>query len=269
MLRLVATPEELPRGSHSIGFYSSPPEAARHMASFLKGARTERQKAIVLTADDQMLGLYRDEVSKQVPEMADSFLRIPGPHARPTPDGLRPIPEALEFAAAHPEGATMCGDTIPSFLDRRTLSNILVYEDWFDSLRPFYHRGLCPYDLTRFPVDRAPEAISQLARAHTHAVLSTDPHPGGRFLQLLVLPHVENPPKEHLGWLAQAIDYGFFEDPRGAEALALTPRGETFARALMALPAYARAATESARSRQRGRSRREDSAEASRFRPDE
>jgi hypothetical protein len=249
MMRLMATPEELPPGSHSLSFYASPPEAARNMASFLKGAQVRGQKAMVFTADDRMLQLYQRAVSQAVPEMADSFLRISGPHARPTSDGLRPVPEAMEFASAHPEGATMCGDTIPSFLNRRSLAEILTYEDWFDSLRPFYHRGLCPYDLTRIPVDQAPMTLGRLARAHSHGVLSNDVQPGVRFLQLLILPHVENPPREHLGWLAQAMEYGLIDGDRTEESVGLTPRGENFARGLMALPALVERAEASAGNR--------------------
>jgi hypothetical protein len=270
MMQLVPTQEELPPGSHSLSFYASRPEAARNMASFLKGAQSRGQKARIITADDGMLDLYRREVAKQVPEMADSFLRISGPHVMSTPEGLRVVPEAMEFAAAHPEGATMCGDTIPSILDRRNLPNILVYEDWFDSLRPFYHRGLCPYDLAHLPVDQAPNALEHLAKAHTHAVLSSDPNPGVRFLQLLILPHVENPPKENLGWLAQAVDYGLLNQDRNEESVELTPRGENFARALMALPEFARKATDSARRRRAALSGEDEDRQSSpfRFKPD-
>ncbi len=265
MMRLVPTQEELPPGSHSLSFYASRPEAARNMARFLKGAHTRGQKARIITADDQMLDLYRSEVAKEVPEMADSFLRIPGPHVVSTPEGLRVVPEAAEFASAHPEGATMCGDTIPSILDRRNLPTILAYEDWFDSLRPFYHRGLCPYDLAHLPIDQAPNALAHLGKAHTHAVLSSDPDPGVRFLQLLILPHVENPPEENLGWLAQAVEYGLLSQDRGEEAVELTPRGENFARALMALPEYTRRATDSARRRRRLRTDRDEDRSSSPF----
>jgi hypothetical protein len=252
MMRLVNTPEELPPGSHAISLYASLPEAARNLASFLKGARAQGQSALVLSGDDRMMELYRGEVLQQAPEMSDSLRRISGPHARPTAEGLRTVPEAMEFAKGHPEGASLFGDTIPSFLDRRNLTEILAYEDWFDSLRPFLHRGLCPYDLAHIPVDRAPEALARLAGAHSHGVLSDDPRPGVRFLQLLVLPHVENPPEEHLGWLAQAVDFGLMEQDRPGEAVDLTPRGETFARALMALPGLADAADASARNWREG-----------------
>jgi len=267
-MRLVPTQEELPPGSHSLSFYGSRPEAARNMASFLKGAHRRGQKAMVLTADNKMLELYRGEVSRQVPEMIDSFRPISGPHVRPTAEGLRPLPEVMEFAAAHPEGLTMAGDTIPSLLDRRSLPNILVYEDWFDSLRPFYHRGLCPYDLTHIPIDQAPDVLARLAKAHTHAVLSTDPNPGVRFLQLFVLPHMENPPEQQLGWLAQAVDYGLVDRDRRDESIELTPRGENFARALMALPAFATAATESARNRRHAFLSRDEDPRAGQYKPD-
>ncbi|MGA8303508.1 MAG: hypothetical protein WA691_01995 [Thermoplasmata archaeon] len=222
------------------------------MASFLRGAKNRGQRAIVLSSDDRMLELSRDEISKAVPEMADALTRILGPHAVPTPAGLRPVSEALDFASAHPEGASLCGDTIPSFLNRRCLLDVLAYEDWFDGLRPFYHRGLCPYDLTNIPVDRAPEALGRLAKAHTHGVLSRDPDPAVRFLQLLILPHVENPPEEHLGWLAQAVDLGLVNQDRGEDSAELTPRGQNFARALAGLPRFLRQVNDRGTSRRRG-----------------
>lgn len=266
MMQLVRSPEELPPGSHSIGLYASPPEAARQMASFLKGAHDRGQTAMVLTADDRMWKLYRGEVSKRVPAMLDALHRIKGPHARPTSAGLRPVPEVMEFVAAHPEGASMCGDTIPGFLNRKSLPDILAYESWFDGLRPFRHRGLCPYDLSRLPVDRAPEALGRLARAHSHAVLSDDPNPGVRFLQLLLVPHVENPPPQHLGWMARAVDYGLMNELPREESVTLTPRGEDFARALLALPAYLRAAENAARTRRRELVGRERESRLPRFR---
>lgn len=268
MMQLVKTPEELPTGSHSIALYGSAPEAARHMAGFLKGAHDRRQEAMVLTSSARLMGLYRREVSRRVPAMLASLRRIPGPHATPTPEGLRPLPEVMQFAAAHPEGATMCGDTIPGFLDRRTLPDILTYESWFDGLRPFQHRGLCPYDLSRLPVERASEALGRLAQAHTHGVLSSDPNPGVRFLQLLVLPHVENPPSEHLGWLARAVDYGLMSERPRRDAVELTPRGESFAQALLGLPEYARAASATARERRRKPPSRDGPPRQPRFRPE-
>ncbi len=251
MMRLVTNPEELPTGSHAIALYGSAPEAARHMASFLKGAHDRRQPAMVLTSSDRMMELYRGEVARRAPAMLGSLRRIPGPHARPTSEGMRPVPEVMEFAAAHPEGATMCGDTLPGILTRKTLPEILAYESWFDGLRPFQHRGLCPYDLSRIPVDQAPEALGRLARAHSHGVLSSDPNPGVRFLQLLVLPHVENPPSEHLGWLARAVDYGLMDERPDQRAVELTPRGESFATALLGLPEYVRNAAAQAQGRGR------------------
>lgn len=251
MLEYVANEAELPVGSHSLSFYATRTEAARNMASFLRGARNQHQSAIVLTSDDEMLSLYRDAVEKEVPQMLGALHRIPGPHIRETSDGLRPVDEVFQFAAAHPEGASMCGDTIPSILNRRTLPNVLVYEDWFDTLRPFYHRGLCPYDLNNLPVDRAPDALGRLARAHTHVVLSDDPHPGSQFLQLLILPAVDNPPESHLGWLARAVDRGLIEEGEDEGKVAeLTPRGEVFARALGGLPAFTRRLPHTGRDRE-------------------
>lgn len=251
MMEIVASPGEFPAGSHALGFYSSRAEAARNMASFLKGAQERDQEAIVLTADDEMAKLYRDAVEREVPQLLGVIHRIPGPHVRSTGDGLRPVQEVLDFAANHPGGATMSGDTLPGLLNRSTLPNILVYEDWFDSLRPFYHRGLCPYDLNHIPVDRAPEAFSRLAQAHTHGVLSNDPDPSAQFLQLLILPAIENPPETHLGWLARAVDNGLIrEDQEEGKAAGLTPRGETFVRALRAFPAISRRRPRTARDRE-------------------
>jgi hypothetical protein len=240
--QLVRRYEDLPAGSHSLSFYGSPLEAARNMAGFLKGAQEFGQEALILTASESMHGLYRGEISKRTPDLVGSVRRISGLHIGMTTTGYRPVAEVMDFAASHPEGATLCGDTIPSILDRRSLPNILAYEDWFDSLRPFKHRGLCPYDLTSLPVDQAPEALGRLLKAHSHAVLSSDPNPGVRFLQLLVLPHVENPPEENLRWLAHAVDYGLLEQKQDGDPAGLTPRGRDFARALLRLPTYVRAA---------------------------
>lgn len=242
MTQLVRRLEDLPTGSHSLSFYGSESEAARNMASFLKGAEEFGQEALVLTSSDKMLDLYRGELAKRGPDLATAIRRIPGPHIRPTAGGFRPVTEVMEFVAAHKVGATVCGDTIPSILDRRSLPAILDYEDWFDSLRPFEHRGLCPYDLSRLPVDRAPEALRRLVRAHTHAVLSDSPNPGVRFLQLLVLPHVENPPEEHLRSLAHAVDYGLIDQRTNGAPADLTPRGKDLARALLGLPGYVQSA---------------------------
>jgi hypothetical protein len=248
MMELVSSPEEFPKGSHSVGFYGSRPEAAHNIASFLKGAVVYDQDAIVFTADDEMMSLYRDAVEKEVPQMLSAFHRLPGPHIRPTADGFRPVETVDQFVGAHPSGASMCGDTIPDLLNRRTLPNVLTYEDWFDGLRPFYHRGLCPYDLNNFPVDQASDAFTRLARTHTHGVLSSDPQPAVQFLQLLILPAVENPPENHLGWLARAVDRGLVnDDEHDGEAAALTPRGQAFARALRALPSFVRAAGQTSR----------------------
>jgi len=246
MTQLVRRHEDLPAGSHSLSLYASPVEAARSIAGFLKGADELGQKALVWTSSEKMQDLYRAEVARRAPDLMDAVRRLPGPHVGSTPAGLRPIHEVMDFATANPGGVTLCGDTIPTILNRRSLPSILAYEDWFDGLRPFQHRGLCPYDLARFPIDQAPDAFRRLIGAHTHAVLSNDPSPGIRFLQLLVLPHVENPPEENLRWLTHAIDYGLIEQQRGGGPVDLTPRGRDFARALLALPAYARAARDAA-----------------------
>jgi hypothetical protein len=251
-MQLVKDPEELPDGSHSVALYGTWPEAARQMGGFLRGAQSRRQAALVVSCDDQRLGLYRHELARRAPSMVGSLRKIPGLHTQRTPDGLRPLPEILEFAAAHPEGATMCGDTLPGFLDRRTLPEILSYEGWFDRLRPYQHRGLCPYDLSRIPVDRAADALAQLAAVHTHGVLSVDADPAVRLLQLLVLPHVENPPDEQLVWLARAVDHGFVSEDRTGGDVALTPRGENLALALRGLARYARSATAAAEARRSG-----------------
>jgi len=270
MIELVTKPAELPSGSHSLSFYANRPEAAQDIANFLRGASDRGQTAMVLTADDEMMSLYQDAVEREVPQMLKALRRIDGPHVRSTEEGLRPIPEVLEFASSHPEGMTMCGDTIPDLLNRRTLPNVLAYEDWFDSLRPFYHRGLCPYDLNNFPVDRVADAFTGLAAAHTHGVLSTSPDPSAQFLQLLILPVVENPLESHLGWLARAVDRGLIdEDQPDGHAAELTPRGETFARALRALPNLTKRVPRTGRDRESGIPRGREDPRSPRLTPEE
>jgi hypothetical protein len=232
-MELVAAPADLPTGSHAISFYANASEAATRVASFLKGAERRGQSGLVLTDDDGMATLYRQAIEIEAPRMADALRRIPGPHLRPTDRGFRPVEEVGAFVAAHPDGVSMCGDTIPRMMDRNQLRPLLAYEHWFDSLRPFPHRGLCPYDVNRFPVDRAAEAFTDLVKSHSHAVLSTAPDPSAQFLQLLLVPLVDNPTEAQRGWLLRATDLGLIEEPREeGRAPGLTPRGEQFARAL-------------------------------------
>ena len=237
MTRWVATTEELPTGTHALAFYASRAEAARNIASFLKGGANRAQPGAVWTDSDEMLHLYRQEVARVAPTMQDSFHRLSGAHTEPTPEGRRPLPQIVSYLAGFPDGVTTVGDTIPHYLDRENLAEYLDYERWFDSQRPFAHRGLCPYDMTALPVDQAAKALLGLARAHSHAVLSEDPTPGVRLLQLLIAPQLENPPRWLTVWLNRAADARLIEFGISGETATLTLRGAQLARALLAMRA--------------------------------
>jgi hypothetical protein len=235
MVELLPDTREIAPGAHAIEFYATPSEAARNMARFLRGADDFHQPAIVLTADDAQLARYRAAAAEIAPAMAGSFRRIPGLHTYSTRDGRRPDPSAMQFAAEHPGGASLCGDTISSDLNDRNVGEYLAYEAWFDQLRPFPHRALCPYDLTRIPIDRASEALRELTRHHTHAVLSDDPNPGVQLLQLLLVPLLDRPPAPQRVYLDRAIAERLVERRGRDDVVGLTLRGEQLVRALVGL----------------------------------
>jgi MEDS: MEthanogen/methylotroph, DcmR Sensory domain len=235
MTALASSAADLPGGSHSVALFASPPEAARHVAGFLRGARDLGQPAIVVTSEEEQLRDYQDAVRAVAPEMERVFELVPGPHTRPTPDGFRPSDAITRFAADHPTGASMCGDTIPRYLDRGNLAAYLRYEAWLDTLRPYPHRALCPYDLTRIPLERAAEALDRLARTHSHALLSDDPNPGVRLLQLLVVPHLDTAPEDQRVYLRRAMAARLFATRGTGKRLGLTLRGEQLVRALVGL----------------------------------
>jgi len=235
MVELLSDTREIAPGAHAIEFHASPTEAARNMARFLRGADDHHQSALILTADDAQLARYRAAAAEIAPAMAGSFRRIAGLHTYATADGRRPDPSAMQFAADHPRGASLSGDTISGDLNRRNLEEYLAYEAWFDRLRPFPHRALCPYDLTQLPLDRASEALRELVRHHTHAVLSDDPNPGVQLLQLLLVPLLDRPPEPHRVYLERAIAERLVERRGRDDVVGLTLRGEQLVRALVGL----------------------------------
>lgn len=239
MTEWVDRTEHLPPGAHAMSFYASAEEGDRNLLGFLASGETFGQRALWLTGtpDGARLRGVRAELARRAPGSEPTILLLGGPHTRATPDGLRPLEDALAFAAAHPEGATLVGDTIPTYLNGQTLADYLAYESWFDRLRPYPHRALCPYDLSRVPLERATEAIVGLALRHSHIVLSDDPHPAVRLLQLLAIPHVPNPPGVQRRALERAIDHRLLVRTGTPEVVGLSLRGEQLVRALRHRPA--------------------------------
>ena len=237
MTQWVANASDLPPGSHALSFHASLDEAVRTMADFLLGAHYYNQPARVYTDNDERWRRYRDAVSVESPWLADAVQRIPGPHTCPTPDGRRPVEAAMAFANDHPNGATLAGDTIPDAFDRGSAPEYLRYEAWFDGLRPFRHRAMCPYDLVRMPVVGSGELIRGLLANHSHVVLSSDARPAVRLVQLLALPSLDEAPREWARWIDRARDRGLIDRSRTPDApVALTMRGSLAVRALRALP---------------------------------
>lgn len=234
MTHWVAHPEELPTGTHALALYGSHAEAARFIGGFLVGGANRSQPGVVWSDSEEMMRLYRQEVARAAPAMDVVYQRLSSPHTEATPDGRRPLPQILTYLAGFSDGVSTVGDTIPHYLDRENLAEYLDYERWFDSQRPYAHRGLCPYDLTRLPVDQAAKALLALARSHTHAVLSEDAAPGVRLLQLLIAPQLDNPPRWLTVWLGRAVDHGLIELGVSGETATLTLRGAQLARALLA-----------------------------------
>lgn len=232
MAASVRSAADLPPGCHALAFYASPDEAARNMGDFVRGAFYFGQPALVVSNNHERLERYRQQLVPDTPWLAGAFAPIDGPHTRSTADGLRPLEPVMSFAAANPEGATLCGDTIPDYLSEETVEDYLRYESWFDGLRPFSHRALCPYDLARLPVEVAGATLGGLLRNHSHAVLSTDPSPAVQLLQLLVVPYLDPVDPARRGALERALARGLIRPEASGDALRLTARGELFVRAL-------------------------------------
>jgi hypothetical protein len=231
--------EHLAPGSHAMSLYASADEEDRNLLGFLAGADAFGQASLWLTGtpEGDRMRRCRAELARRAQNAPTRIVQLAGSHTRATPQGLRPLDDALAFAAAHPEGATLVGDTIPTYLTGETLPDYLAYESWFDRLRPFPHRALCPYDLSRVPLGRATEAIVGLALRHSHVVLSDDPRPEVRLLQLLIIPHVPNPPLGQRMALERAIEHRLLRPTGTPEVVGLTLRGEQLIRALRHRPA--------------------------------
>jgi hypothetical protein len=226
--------EQVPPGAHAMALYGSSDEGERAVLGFVAGAERFAQPALWLTgmSDAERLRRCRAELDQRAPHGERTIVPLRGPQIRETPQGLRPLDDALAYAAAHPAGATLVGDTIPTYLTGDTLGGYLEYERWFDRLRPFPHRALCPYDLSRLPLLRAPAAIVGLALRHSHLVLSDDPRPAVRLLQLLVIPHLPNAPPVQRVAVDRAIDHRLLRRTGGEDVVGLTLRGEQLVRAL-------------------------------------
>ncbi|MCI4322406.1 MAG: MEDS domain-containing protein [Thermoplasmata archaeon] len=227
------TAEAAPPDSHTLSFHASPSEAAGTVAAFLKGAAECSQPGIVFTSREEMLRRYQAEVHRIAPELEVAFRQLAGPHVHETSDGLRPPDEVMALAAAHPTGVSMCGDTLSQFLSEQNLPEVLAYETWYESLRPFPHRGLCPYDLSSLPTRDLDRTLTQLVGAHSHVVLSHDPRPHVQLVQMLVTPLVRDPPPGSWEVLERAMDQGLIEwSGRGPATVGLTIQGVRFAEVL-------------------------------------
>lgn len=236
MPELLPSPQELPAGAHGIALYASPAEAARQMARFLRGARDlaqpERYSPRTTTSSASTRTPWARSRRRCGRSSTASPVRTPirprtGSARRRQPCSLRPpIPRARACVGTR-SPATSTGPISDRYLR---------YEAWFDSLRPFRHRAMCPYDLTRLPLDRATEAFARLASAHTHAVLSDDPNPGVRLLQLLLVPHLDRAPVAQDVYLRRAIDARLIAPRPGTrDVVGLTLRGQQLVRALVGL----------------------------------
>lgn len=236
MANRAATTELLPPGSHAVSFHGSLDEAVRNMAGFVRGGYFFRQPSAVFSNDADRIARYRAAVAPENPWLKEAFHEIAGLHVRNEPGGWRPIDAPMRFASEHPEGVSICGDTLAGAIDRSNLEEALRYEAWFDALRPFPHRAMCPYDLGRMPVELANEVLPGMAARHSHVVLSSDPRPSVQLLQLLVVPSLSDAPPIALHWRSRALDRGLLRPEGDDRALRLTPRGELLVRATRVRP---------------------------------
>lgn len=223
--------KRLPKGSHCLDLYASLDEAAEHAAAFLEGADNPRA-ATYWVADDQLLAFHRDKTQSQDPSGALPFRALKGPQVVPQGGKLRPTAEVVRLVSSHPEGVTAGAATITRYWSREQIPAYLEYEQWFHQQARERSRFLCPYDLREVPVDMAPAVLPELARQHSHVILSRAPNPMALLVQLLMFPTSDAVPPEHREELSWATAEGLLSVDGRTHRLHLASRGEAFALAL-------------------------------------
>ncbi len=230
MPTIVARLTELPVGAHCLGIHVGEAEGAAQAADFVAGA-PDRQPASFWVSDERRQQEYRETMGRVSPQQVGCVAVLPSEQVAPVAGVLRPVDEISRFVAGHPEGVTAGADTIDRHWTAATIPDYLEYEEWFESQRGDRSRFLCPYDLRRIPPEAAPELLRGLGSHHSHVVLSENPEPAVRLLELFIFGRPDALPPALEPTLAWARARGYLGAGRAEEEFSLTPEGERLIRA--------------------------------------
>ena len=229
--QLISDLSKLPTGSHCLELFASEAEAADRAAAFLAGAE-DPEATSYWVADDRLVALNRQQVARRDPRHEGNVHHLRGPQVVRREGVLRPTGEILRFVRNHPEGVTGGAAAITGYWTREEIPAYLEYEEWFHRQARGRSRFLCPYDLRKVPVDLAAEVLPELARHHSHLVVSTVRHPTTLLVQLLVFPSAESVPEK----LRKVLDWALRGGLLGLEGREKRPvlarKGENLALAL-------------------------------------
>jgi hypothetical protein len=224
MPTVVGDPADLPRGSHSAGFYAGAAEAAEQAGRFIAGAPAE-QAVRFWVLDARTAQNYNRRLAHVAPAHVGCVAALEKEQVQLASGRLRPVPEVRRFVGDHPEGVTAAGDTMSHYLTNENFPAHLEYEAWFQSVSHENSRFLCPYALWRVPAENAPEVMEELARDHTHLVLSSSSVPAVRLLQLFLFRNSSEVPPHVPADLRWARNQGWVYLAGSSRSLELTPAG--------------------------------------------
>lgn len=228
---LISDLSKLPTGSHCLELFASEEEAADRAAAFLAGAE-DPEATSYWVADDRLVALNRKHVARRDPRHEGNVHRLRGPQVVRREGVLRPTGEIIRFVKDHPEGVTGGAAAITGYWTREEIPAYLEYEEWFHRQARGRSRFLCPYDLRKVPVDLAAEVLPELARHHSHLVVSSVRQPAALLVQLLVFPSAESVPEEHRKVLDWAVREGLLGLEGHEKRPVLARKGEDLALAL-------------------------------------
>ncbi len=228
--QLLASPSELPLGSHGVSFHSTDGEAAQHAASFLAGT-PRGQRARFWVKDSATAAFYAQAAGQHAPAHVGCVAVLPTEQVHEVDGRLRPVPLVEEFLVAHPEGVTAGGGTITAYWAPPNIPDHLEYEDWFERQPRSKSRFICPYDLRAVPPDLAPEVMRQLGAHHSHVILSDCTEEAAQLLELFIFPSSHELPESLDRTYRWAVEKGHVSVDANTGAFRLAPSGEEIIRA--------------------------------------
>jgi hypothetical protein len=217
---------QLPQASHCLSLHATQDEAADHAIAFLDGT-PDGQAANYWVPSPEIRDYYTERLTTESPDHVGCVSVLPCAQAEVTGGVRRPVGDVRSFIEAHPEGVTAAGETITHYWTSDEVPSYMEYESWFEEQRRDWSRFLCPYDLRRVPVEKAPGVLRELGAHHTHIVLSKSADPAVRLIQLFVFPNKRSIPGQLQGALRWAMSEELLQP---SDELALSPAGESIFR---------------------------------------